>query len=81
MQLRATSFTLDGEEVVCGPDGVAIFDALHRRRTVSEAMLYAFDLLELYGEDLRGVPLRDRKKRLASWWASAASSLFVSWLG
>jgi hypothetical protein len=28
--------------VVCGPDGVAIFDALHRRGTVSEAMLYAF---------------------------------------
>jgi bifunctional non-homologous end joining protein LigD len=51
--------------VVCGPDGVAIFDALHRRGTVSEAMLYAFDLLELDGEDLRGLPLSDRKKRLA----------------
>jgi ATP-dependent DNA ligase len=45
--LRARSFTLDGEAVVCGPDGVAIFDALHRHGTVSEAMLYAFDLLEL----------------------------------
>jgi bifunctional non-homologous end joining protein LigD len=63
--LRARSFTLDGEAVVCGPDGVAIFDALHRRGTVSEAMLYAFDLLELDGEDLRGLPLSDRKKRLA----------------
>jgi bifunctional non-homologous end joining protein LigD len=63
--LRARSFTLDGEAVVCGPDGVAVFDALHRRRTVSEAMLYAFDLLELNGEDLRGLPLGDRKKRLA----------------
>jgi bifunctional non-homologous end joining protein LigD len=28
-------------------------------------MLYAFDLLELDGEDLRGLPLRDRRKRLA----------------
>jgi bifunctional non-homologous end joining protein LigD len=64
-QLRATSFTLGGEAVVCGPDGVAIFDALHRRGTVSEAMLYAFDLLELDGEDLRTLPLSDRKKRLA----------------
>jgi bifunctional non-homologous end joining protein LigD len=62
---RARSFTLDGEAVVCGPDGVAIFDALHRRGTVSEAMLYAFDLLELDGEDLRALPLGDRKKRLA----------------
>jgi bifunctional non-homologous end joining protein LigD len=42
--LRARSFTLDGEAVVCGPDGVAVFDALHRRGTVTEAMLYAFDL-------------------------------------
>jgi ATP-dependent DNA ligase len=65
MQLRATSFTLDGEACVCGPDGVAIFDALHRHGTVSEAMLYAFDLLELDGEDLRAMPLGDRKKRLA----------------
>jgi hypothetical protein len=52
-RLRARSFTLDGEAVVCGPDGVAIFDALHRHGTVSDAMLYAFDLLELDGEDLR----------------------------
>jgi bifunctional non-homologous end joining protein LigD len=37
----------------------------HRRGTVSEAMLYAFDLLELDGEDLRDMPLGDRKKRLA----------------
>jgi bifunctional non-homologous end joining protein LigD len=64
-QLRATSFTLDGEAVVCGPDGIAIFDALHRHGTVTEAMLYAFDLLELDGEDLRGMPLSDREKRLA----------------
>jgi ATP-dependent DNA ligase len=28
-------------------------------------MLYAFDLLELDGQDLREVPLVDRKKRLA----------------
>jgi bifunctional non-homologous end joining protein LigD len=63
--LRARSFTIDGEAVVCGPDGVAVFDALHRRGTVSEAMLYGFDLLELDGEDLRAHPLGDRKKRLA----------------
>jgi bifunctional non-homologous end joining protein LigD len=64
VKLRAQSFTLDGEACVCGPDGIAVFDDLHRRGTVREAMLYAFDLLELDGEDLRGMPLRDRKKRL-----------------
>jgi bifunctional non-homologous end joining protein LigD len=58
--LRARSFTIDGEAVVCGTD-VAIFDALHRRGTVTEAMLYAFDLLELDGEDLRVAPERPQE--------------------
>jgi bifunctional non-homologous end joining protein LigD len=48
-----------------GVDGVAVFDALHRRSTVSEAMLYAFDPLELDGGHLRSLSLGDRKKRLA----------------
>jgi bifunctional non-homologous end joining protein LigD len=61
---RARSFTLDGEAVVTGPDGVAVFDALHRRRKVTDAILYAFDLLELNGEDMRQLPLRERKARL-----------------
>jgi bifunctional non-homologous end joining protein LigD len=45
-KLRAKSFTLDGEAVVAGEDGIAVFDALHRRHKASDAMLYAFDLLE-----------------------------------
>jgi ATP-dependent DNA ligase len=36
-KLRAQSFTVDGEAVVVGADGVAVFDALHRRHKVSEA--------------------------------------------
>jgi bifunctional non-homologous end joining protein LigD len=28
-KIRAKSFTLDGEAVVCGEDGVAIFDPFH----------------------------------------------------
>jgi ATP-dependent DNA ligase len=64
-KLRAKSFTIDGEAAVCGADGVAIFDALHRRDTVTEAMLNAFDLLELDGADMRPVPLGVRKAKLA----------------
>jgi bifunctional non-homologous end joining protein LigD len=63
-KLRARSFTIDGEAAVCGSDGIAIFDALHRRCTVTEAMLYAFDLLELDGTDLRSMPLHERKAKL-----------------
>src|SRR5271169_2083837 len=44
-KLRARSFTLDGEAVVCGGDGIAVFEGIHRRGTVSEAILHAFDLL------------------------------------
>jgi bifunctional non-homologous end joining protein LigD len=64
-KLRAKSFTLDGEAVVTGEDGVAVFDALHRRHKAANAMLYAFDLLELNGEDLRPLPLAKRKAKLA----------------
>jgi ATP dependent DNA ligase domain len=63
--VRAKSFTLDGEAVVAGADGVAVFDALHRRGRVTDAILQAFDLLELDGEDLRPLPLGKRKGRLA----------------
>jgi bifunctional non-homologous end joining protein LigD len=51
--------------VVCGADGVAIFDALHRRGMVGQAILQAFDLLELNNEDYRPLPLSRRKGRLA----------------
>ncbi len=45
-KLRARSSTLDGEAVVAGLDGIAVFDALHRRHRATDAMVYAFDLLE-----------------------------------
>jgi hypothetical protein len=52
------------EAVVLGPDGVAVFDALHRRHRAIDALLYAFDLPELDGEDLRLLPLSARKAKL-----------------
>jgi ATP-dependent DNA ligase len=55
---------LDGEGVVCGADGVALFDKLHSKANDDAAFLYAFDLLEIDGEDLRPVPLELRKVRL-----------------
>jgi bifunctional non-homologous end joining protein LigD len=65
LKLPAKSCTLDGEAVVCGGDGIAVFEDIHRRGVVTEAMLYAFDLLEFGGEDLRPFPLSDRKRLLA----------------
>jgi ATP-dependent DNA ligase len=55
---------MDGEAVVCGANGVAVFDALHRRGRISDAILQAFDLLEIDGVDYRPLPLSRRKDRL-----------------
>jgi hypothetical protein len=51
-----TSVTLDGEVVICGADGVSQFDrmrAMFGRHGSREAFLYAFDILELDGQELR----------------------------
>jgi bifunctional non-homologous end joining protein LigD len=74
-KLRARSFTIDGEAVVTGLDGIAVFDALHRRRRATDAMLYAFDLLELNGKDMRSLPLCERKANLAKLLAGAAAGI------
>jgi ATP-dependent DNA ligase len=63
-KLRAKSFTIDGEAAVAGADGIAVFDALHRRHRADDAILYAFDLLELNGNDVRTLPLSERKAKL-----------------
>jgi bifunctional non-homologous end joining protein LigD len=66
--LPVKSATLDGEGVICGPDGKSDFDrmrAVFNRRGSTEAFLYAFDLLELDGRDLRNKPWACRRATLA----------------
>jgi hypothetical protein len=65
-RLKARSFTLDGEAVVVGPNGLTDFEALRRRGSGDVAVLYAFDLLEYDGSDLRRMPLETRRATLAS---------------
>jgi len=52
-KLPGRSFTIDGEAVVIGPDGLSRFDDLRRRESARTAILYAFDLIEHDGEDPR----------------------------
>jgi bifunctional non-homologous end joining protein LigD len=63
--VNAGSFTIDGEAVVVGPDGLSRFEELSRREAARTAILYGFDLIELNGEDLRRRPFLDRKAALA----------------
>jgi len=47
--------------VACDGDGLAVFDLLHSKANDARVFLYAFDLLELNGEDVRPNPLEYRK--------------------
>jgi bifunctional non-homologous end joining protein LigD len=51
--LRARTCILDGEAVACGLDGVPDFNRIRYRRHHGHVLMYAFDVLELDGEDLR----------------------------
>jgi ATP-dependent DNA ligase len=46
---------------VVGPDGLSRFEELSRREAARTAILYAFDLIELGGEDMRNRPFLDHK--------------------
>jgi len=63
---REPSCLIDGEVVCCDEMGVAAFQLLRHRRNEPRAFLYAFDLLELNGDDLRREPIEVRKATLAS---------------
>jgi bifunctional non-homologous end joining protein LigD len=66
--LPVASVVIDGEAVVCDPQGVTDFDALRsalsRRQGRSAVFLFAFDLIELDGRDLRQEPWTARREAL-----------------
>ena len=72
---RQGSCVIDGEAVACSEDGIACFDHIRYRRHDGRAFLYAFDLIELDGEDMRRDPLAVRKATLASLLRRAAPGL------
>jgi bifunctional non-homologous end joining protein LigD len=55
--LKVRSCLIDGEVVCCDEKGVAASQLLRHRRNEPKAFLYAFDLLELNGADLRALPV------------------------
>ena len=80
--LRVRTCLIDGEVVCCDERGLARFDVLRRRRNEAVAFLYAFDLLELDGTDLRREPVEVRKATLipnSARWARIALIAAVCW--
>jgi len=63
-KLAVKNTIIDGEICCLDERGVSQFDQLLNRK--AEPVLYAFDLLWLDDEDLRRLPLVERKSRLAA---------------
>ena len=62
--LPVKSVTLDGEGVVCDANGVSDFELLRAelgRNGSRVPFLYAFDVLEFDGRDLRASPWHERR--------------------
>ena len=64
--LKVRSCLIDGEAVACDESGVTVFKRLREKQIGQHVFLYAFDLLELNGRDLRREPIEVRKATLAS---------------
>jgi bifunctional non-homologous end joining protein LigD len=56
---------IDGEAIVVDTNGLPVFDLIRYRQYDRAAVLCAFDLIELDGEDLRRSPIEYRKRALA----------------
>ena len=63
--LPVRSCVVDGEAIVVDERGPSVFDILRFRLRDAAAVLCAFDLVQLDGEDLRWQPLEYRKATLA----------------
>src|SRR6266478_6603928 len=74
-RLRSRSCIIDGEAVACDDNGVASFDLVRHHRANERIFLYAFDLIELNGDDLRRDPLEVRKATLEMILAKASPGI------
>ena len=75
VRLRSRSCIIDGEGVACDEGGIAQFNRIRYRSYDGTVFLYAFDLIELNGDDLRRDPLQVRKATLASTLTKAGAGI------
>ena len=80
LTIKARSALIDGEAVVLDADGRSNFQSLQNAlKSAPELVEYfAFDLLELDGEDLTALPLVERKARLAALLQKANKRIRIS---
>ena len=62
--VKTPSCVLDGEVCALDEEGRSSFSAMQQGKPETRLVFYAFDLLELEGEPLLGLPLGERRARL-----------------
>jgi bifunctional non-homologous end joining protein LigD len=77
-KVRQARFVLDGKAVVLDADGVSDFNALHPRKHDHEVQFCAFDIMTEGDDDLRRLPLEQRKVRLDRLLARRPEGIFVN---
>jgi bifunctional non-homologous end joining protein LigD len=77
-RLRSRSCIIDGEAVACDDNGVTSFNRVRYRNHDESIFLYAFDLIELNGDDLRRDPLERRRATLAVMLAKAGHGILFN---
>jgi bifunctional non-homologous end joining protein LigD len=65
LALPVRSCVVDAEAIVCDDRGMAVFDLIRGHGRNGRAILCAFNLLEVDGEDIRREPIENRKRRLS----------------
>jgi bifunctional non-homologous end joining protein LigD len=78
LSLKAASCLIDGEAVCCDDNGVSNFNRIRHRRHDGDVFLYAFDLIEFDGDDLRREPIERRKVLLIRLLTKASVGLQVN---
>jgi bifunctional non-homologous end joining protein LigD len=76
--LRSRSCIIDGEAVACDDNGLASFERIRYRQHDGDVFLYAFDLIELNGDDMRREPVERRKAALAKLLRHAKGGLLLN---
>jgi ATP-dependent DNA ligase len=77
-RLRVRSCIIDGEAVACGEDGLASFERIRYRQNDESVFMWAFDLIELNGDDLRLEPMEVRKATLVTVLAREAPGVLLN---
>jgi ATP-dependent DNA ligase len=78
LKMKQQRFVIDGEICVLDLRGISDFNALHSNKHNDEAQLYAFDLVAIDGNDLRELPLFDRKAKLGKLLKGRSDGIFVA---